>query len=362
MPYQTLTLADGTVVPGLFNTPEWAEIVFRDVDLNGKRFLDLGANTGQWSVEALKRGARYLTLVEEQQELLDEAVDLLCSHKAGAITEPHNTKVEKWQPEEFCDVMVASMVIHWIDNVQHHLLRLLSFVMEKAIIVFRPDSPEAQVPGAGKWFPTYQRLASLMQSAGFENDWKGSISTPHDTSPIHYGVFRRVNRIVTDGRHVLKLGTNHNRMWYDRLGAINNQLPETYLDHVHGVNIGLGYKTDMIVGTALSGSTSFHTGTGHVDTYKPTLQEQKTLCRWYTTMVKAFIGSGFAFPDISPGNVFLDRQGMPRLIDLTDIVPVLDMEHPHFHAVPNRWLEFIGSKARFDGDLGKLLAQLEDEE
>ena len=70
--YQTIELSNGLVTPGRFDTRTRMRF-FTDIDFGGKRFLDIGCNSGQYCLMARKQGAAEVIGIDINNKRLEQA-------------------------------------------------------------------------------------------------------------------------------------------------------------------------------------------------------------------------------------------------------------------------------------------------
>jgi len=157
MSYQTIRYPDGTLIPGMFPTLEWFSAIAEHVDFENRSLLDVGCSMFSYGLQALDAGASLVTGIEINEETVERVNKLLRLHHVQNAEILHSS-AEAFQSTRNYDVVLFSMVIHWLKDPEKHIKRLAEAATDKVVFVFRnPDPPE---PG---WFePSFSKLDSIV--------------------------------------------------------------------------------------------------------------------------------------------------------------------------------------------------------
>jgi len=153
--YQTVPLPTGEI-KGIFPTIEWYRKISKHLNFNGKTVLDLGCCTFSYGIQAINDGASLITGVENSDDRIRQCKDILTEwgiSKAEIIRED----IEKFVPCGTYDVIIFSMVIHWLENPEVNIKRLVCYG-KKIVFVYRYPQEKKEIG----YRPSIDQLDSLM--------------------------------------------------------------------------------------------------------------------------------------------------------------------------------------------------------
>jgi len=136
--YQTIPLPNGNTLQGLFPTHEWYNSFASALPLFGKTILDVGCCTMSYGIQAIRDGAKFYTGVDneplrQQQSnyILDTLPPIYTSKSQYFLS-----NIEDFTPETH-DIIIFSMIIHWLKDPEHHIQRLCKYAKEHIIFIYR---------------------------------------------------------------------------------------------------------------------------------------------------------------------------------------------------------------------------------
>ena len=308
--YQTILLEDGTVIPGLFPTIEWYNRMGSMMNFSNKTVLDIGCNDGMMGLLAKRAKAKYVLSVDNNARCIMNTQDLFKRHNLECNVHHGDIDTVKLKP----DILIASMIIHWIG--QEQLQRLLTSTKQTAVIIFRADNPHYEISAHGKWFPTRSELTTVMRNSGFNLVYEHELMTQDNGKEIVMAIYDRCKQVIWSGDQVTKYNINLDEEWVNQI----NQLKE-YVELPHLLSHKIGsYTTEYIDGEDLWGDLPFsETHTQRIMVYSDRIRTNIT--RLYLNNLHAGMELGYMFSDISRRNIIL-KKGTPYLIDLDDICTI----------------------------------------
>ena len=155
-----MTLPNGDILEGGFPTVDWFNAFATHVDFRDKTVLDIGCATASYGVEAMNRGAAFYTGVELEQGNAHSAADfmLAAGHKDFQIW---NTCAEGWTDHHKHDIVIFSMIIHWLQDAEYQVKQLAEMATDKVVFVYRHQHPGGTEPG---YRPTVEELGVLIDA------------------------------------------------------------------------------------------------------------------------------------------------------------------------------------------------------
>lgn len=157
--YQTVQYPDGTVRRGVFDTPYWYDRMRSHVEVKDKALLDVGCNLGMFGIRALQDGASFVEGIDHDTGVITEAMEIARGYALGGSSLRH-VSVEMYKPKRDFDIILFSMIIHWIGKVQ--FLRLVGYAKDTVVVIFRSKNDGYSIPANGKWFPTLDSLSQWL--------------------------------------------------------------------------------------------------------------------------------------------------------------------------------------------------------
>ena len=102
LPYQSMPLENGSLLPGLRSyAPRVRDLQLDDIDFNGKTVLDLGANLGMLCLEAKRRGAARVVGVDNDPQYVHAARQLAA--RSGIAAEYMQLDLNRFDFSTFTD-------------------------------------------------------------------------------------------------------------------------------------------------------------------------------------------------------------------------------------------------------------------
>ena len=132
MNYQTVPLPDGKELAGLFPTIDWFKEIAKHIDFSNKSILDIGCCQFSYGISALNSGASYAIGIDCDQQRLEESKHYIDLWGYNEKTKLINSKAEELSVPH-TDIILFSNVIHWMDNAEYHIARI---VKNTKIVVF----------------------------------------------------------------------------------------------------------------------------------------------------------------------------------------------------------------------------------
>lgn len=134
--YQTIPLPNGEVIKGLFPTDKWFKAISKKVNFKGLKVLDLGSCSFSYGLQALKAKANFVTGVEIVPERVENSKELL-SYFGYSNAEAIEGNIDNWKPSKEYDVVIASMVMHWLKDAPKKLQELFKLADKHLVLVYR---------------------------------------------------------------------------------------------------------------------------------------------------------------------------------------------------------------------------------
>lgn len=157
--YQTIRLPDGTIRQGVFDTQHWYDRMRSQVEVKDKTLLDVGCNLGAFCIRALQDGASLAQGIDHDSDVMEEAMKIAMGY-ALSVSSLLCVSVEDYEPPRDFDIVLFSMIIHWIGEGQ--FLRLVEYAKETVVVIFRSKNDHYNTPENGKWFPTLEELTDCL--------------------------------------------------------------------------------------------------------------------------------------------------------------------------------------------------------
>lgn len=129
--YQTIELQNNLYTPGKFPTDtrlDW----FDEYDFAGKSVLDIGCNSGQYSLHAKKRGARSVTGIDVDKKRIHQAKTLAANEYLDVNFQVR--EVESIGELGAFDVTICIAVVTEVENVLGALRKIRDATEETSII------------------------------------------------------------------------------------------------------------------------------------------------------------------------------------------------------------------------------------
>lgn len=133
--YQTIPLPNGDILPGLFPTMEWFAKIHNYIDFTGQSVLDLGCNEGAYCILASQAGATEILGIDSIDERLIKARELAILWNYSHIVYQQEL-IESFNPPKLYDVIIFSMIIHWLKDAEAHIKRIAQYA-KNLVFVYR---------------------------------------------------------------------------------------------------------------------------------------------------------------------------------------------------------------------------------
>jgi SAM-dependent methyltransferase len=153
--YQTIELSNGLVTPGKFDTRTRFKF-FADIDFGGKRFLDIGCNSGQYCLMAKKQGAAEVIGIDINDKRLKQARALAIIENCR-IRYIHKSLFEASELGEF-DIVFCLAVLTEIQDIFGAIESLKLVVGKYAFIELDLAKPIVYVSKSRTWLKGKARL------------------------------------------------------------------------------------------------------------------------------------------------------------------------------------------------------------
>jgi len=154
-PYQTFSICDGTIHPGMFPTDKWFAAISKHIDWKDKTLLDLGCNHFAY----LKAGAKSVLGVDNNPKNVLPADFAITSHgfkdKATFVV----ADINKGIPREKYDVILFSMIMHHFEDAKQTIDLMYDSCNQYMVFVYRLPKPGHPEHG---WRPTVQELTEFI--------------------------------------------------------------------------------------------------------------------------------------------------------------------------------------------------------
>ena len=168
--YQTLNLP-GETVQGLFPTLEWFNAFAKHIDFKDKTILDVGCASCSYGIEALKLGASYYYGVENDPKMISLSNEAMVKNSFTYKAEIAMSSAECFASEKTYDVVIFSMIMHWLNDAEKHVKRIADMSTNHIVFLYRYQWPDGTEHG---YRPTIEELNALL-----------------DLKPIHTEVLRK---------------------------------------------------------------------------------------------------------------------------------------------------------------------------
>lgn len=159
--YQTMLLNDGTVINGAFDTIRWFNLVSDHVSFKDMVMLDIGCCQFSYGIQAINNGASHIIGVDSDQLRIDQSDYFInsCGYK-DKTTLIKSFAEELEVPDH--DIVLFSMVIHWMKDPEFHIKRILS-KSSTAIFMYRLRGYDDD----SGYLPTRDELDALVGTKSF---------------------------------------------------------------------------------------------------------------------------------------------------------------------------------------------------
>ena len=147
--YQTIELLDGHYTPGKFPT-ETRLPWFDEFDFSGKSVLDIGCNSGQYSLYAKKRGASLVTGIDVDEGRIHQAKTLALNEHTDV--DFHVRGVESVGELGVFDITICIAVVTEVENVLGALRAIRDATGQLAIIEMGLSHALCNVSKSKRWW------------------------------------------------------------------------------------------------------------------------------------------------------------------------------------------------------------------
>nr|WP_276541900.1 class I SAM-dependent methyltransferase [Bacillus infantis] len=220
--------------------PTWIETVGKEIDLRGKRVLDIGCGGGIYSRALADMGAAYVTGLDFSRELL-EAADR-ASEGYPQIEFVYGNAYETGREEEAYDLVLERAVIHHLDQLPAAFAECFRVLRPGGFCLIQDRTPEdCLLPGSsthikGYFFEKFPALAekevsrryssaavqSALKEAGFSSVKEISLwevrKKYSDISGLRHDILERTGRSILHELNDSKLA--------GLVGYIESRLPD----------------------------------------------------------------------------------------------------------------------------------------
>lgn len=179
--YQTVPLPDGTVILGAFPTIEWYKAMAEHIDFKDKTVLDLGCCQFSYGVQAIADGAKFVTGVDndpKREKQSREVIDTIWNFKNAEF---FDVDIEEFVPQEY-DIIIFSMIIHWLKDPELHIRRMLKTTKEKLVFIYRYPNPNKKEIG---YRPSVYQLSTLLEQEPTIHTWLSKTEAQNITLAIY---------------------------------------------------------------------------------------------------------------------------------------------------------------------------------
>jgi len=182
--YQSVMFSDDFIIPGIWNPLHLSEMLFRGVPEDhweGKRVLDLGANSGGLTLELMKKGAKCVA-VENKREYYEQIMFWKTYFDIGddLLEVHHDTLFNSNKLGEFDIVLGLGLAYHFRNissfldylytiNCTHFFISTQLVAGSGLVAVNRKEFyPKSRLPVLG-WHVTNNLFKNMLEDSGFEN-------------------------------------------------------------------------------------------------------------------------------------------------------------------------------------------------
>lgn len=333
--YQTLMHKDGSVETGVFSTLEWFSEISKTVDWKGKSVIDLGCAEGMFCVLALNEGAKRAICIDVNPDMIVKAKKLHKEH--GLPYSIYQSKAESYYPLEPHDIVIFSMVLHWMDDVYYHFKRLVDCVKE-IVCIYRTRNASYKIPDNGKWFPSVNELDVLAVTTGFKNVYTRLLLTQDNNKEIYLTVYRRYKEVKPVIHATKKTNYDFDANWMQRVKKVLPHLSEyiPFIDFVFDGDKVIGYTMKYINGKDLWGDKPFEYTGGEHNVFLTPIQKTN-LKQMLRDILNTASQIGVAPCDVTRRNIMVEGDKC-YLIDLD----VVSETHDIHHIISTELLSFLG--------------------
>lgn len=336
MNYQTLIHQDGSIETGVFPTLEWFDEISKIVDWNGKSVIDLGCAEGMFSVLAMQKGAKRAIGIDVNPDMILKAKRL---HEEYGL--PHiiyQSKAESYYPLELHDIIIFSMILHWMDNVYYHFKRLTDCVKDTVICIYRTRNASYKIPDNGKWFPTKNELDVLAVTVGFKNVYTRCLLTQDNDKEIYLSIYRKYKEVKPVIYVAKKVNYEFDANWMQRakrvLAHLSKHIP--FIDFVFDGDRVIGYTMKYINGKDLWGDKPFEYTGGEHNVFLTPIQKTN-LKQMLRDILSTASQIGVVPSDITRRNIMVEGDKC-YLLDLDVVSETHDIQN----VISTELLNFLG--------------------
>lgn len=355
--YQTITHPDGTKIYGVFNTDKYFENIHPYIDIPGKNILDVGCNDGMYSILAYKKGARSITLIDNEKIACENASDLMKIYNVPF--QVICTDIIDYRPTDYHNIAFFFMVLHWIQDPFKFLRNLLPYITDSVAIIYRTANNGYEIPTNGYWFPIQNErqneLDQIMDICGFDKVISKKIDEQDNNKEIWSAIYNRRRSSFIIGEIVYKYNTILNKIWQDRLSQLLNHVEIPLFIKL----LDYGYAIKYIDGIDLYGDRPFRPSHIHNKYLELSSDMNKNLINWYMNILTGCKNANYYLYDITPRNVIMKDEKF-YLIDLDGIIPINMIIEPFYQYATNQWLKYLKINYNFTGNIDDLIDKLKN--
>ena len=309
--YQTVLYPDGQAKAGVFPTLEWFDYINEVVPFVGNSVLDVGCAEGMMSLLAARAGARFVTGIDRSEEKTDSARQLQNAWHFSNVRFIHCNADEFLCNDDNFDIVIASMILHWLDGYSGALRKLADRANKYLVVIFRERNSH-YLSEHGRWFPSLTEVSDALGDCALIRS--EHIATQDHGKRILLAIYRTDVSIESDGKIVRKrvhVSENWARSINDllRTGAPM----EAFLGPTP-----FGYRARFIDGVDLWGHKVFQPRQA-VEPLIPSPVLRMRLLELLRDLLTAALQSRSCFSDLTFRNIVV-KDGIPFLIDFDDII------------------------------------------
>lgn len=160
--YQTIWLREGMVTKGKFRTDDRLPLL-RGLQFAGKRVLDIGCNSGQYSLYASAMGARDVVGIDVDTNRIRQARTL--ARNEGLNAEFHIRGLDEVADFGQFDIVLCFAVLTEIENVLGALRTIREVTGERAILEMGLAKPVGYLSRNRSWWKRDQRVSRKGRTA-----------------------------------------------------------------------------------------------------------------------------------------------------------------------------------------------------
>lgn len=156
--YQTIELNEGLITPGKLNTNSripW----FKKFDFSNKTVLDIGCNSGQYSLLAKKEGAKNVIGIDINENRIYQAKMLAINE--GIDVDFHTAGIENVKDFGKFDIVICIAVVTEVENVLMALRSVRDATIKTVILEMDLAKPKMYLSSNKEWWKADPKVSRL---------------------------------------------------------------------------------------------------------------------------------------------------------------------------------------------------------